>query len=369
VARGEVHQIWGDSPRGDGAAGQWQNYRVAVIVYLMSEIELSGTVLPALPGGDGDALRDATIGWLFHHRTSRHTQIAYQRGLLGLGTRGTPVPMKAPAWLPWCEQRGLDPLKVTLTHVDIYGEVLAAAGIADRSQAARLATVSSWYGWLIHARLIDRNPAAGATRPNIDADEFTTTSLSEDELNLLLDQAETDGPRSAALIAVLYFGALRVGSALSADIGDLGWEQGERTLRLRVKGGKERRIALEDEARLALDAYLATRPGALPSDPLFATSTGGRLDAAYVWRLIRRLARQAGIKSWEEFCPHGLRATHITHAFDEGVDLGVIQGTAGHVSSRTTKAYDVKRRKRLYRSGTKLSERRAKRNAEVRETA
>jgi site-specific recombinase XerD len=325
----------------------------------VTEVELAGTVVPALPGEPGDALRDATIGWLLHQR-SENTRIAYQRAVLGLGTKGAPVLMKAPAWLPWCEQRGVDPLAVTIAHVDLYGRHLAAAGLADRSRAARLAAVSSWYTYLIRSELIDRNPAAGSTRPNIDPNESTTVSLSEDETNLLLDQAAADGPRTAALMAVLYFGALRVGSALSANVGDLGWEQGERTLRLQVKGGTGRRIALEDEARLAVDAYMATRPGALPSEPLFATVTGKRLDAAYVWRLIRRLARQAGIKSAAELNPHGLRATHITHAFDEGVDGAVIQGTAGHASFSTTLSYDTKRKQRLHRSGTVLSDRRRK---------
>jgi integrase/recombinase XerD len=325
----------------------------------VTEIELSGVILPALPPELGDALRDATLGWLFHQK-SAHTRIAYQRGVLGLGTRGTPVPMKAPAWLPWCEQCGVDPLKVTLGHVDLYGRQIATAGLADRSQAARLATISSWYAYLIKAGLTDKNPAAEATRPKIEAAESPTVGLSENEMYLLLDQAEADGPRTAALIAVLYFGALRVGSALSASVGDLGWEQGERTLRLRVKGSKDRHIALEDEARLAIDAYMATRRRAQPSEPLFATMTGKRLDAAYVWRLIRRLARQSGIKSAAELSPHSLRATHITHAFDEGVDGAVIQGTAGHASFATTLAYDTKRKNRLYRSGTVLSERRRK---------
>jgi site-specific recombinase XerD len=325
----------------------------------MTEIELSGVILPVLPPELGDALQDATLGWLFHQK-SAHTRTAYQRGVLGLGTKGTPVPMKAPAWLPWCEQRGVDPLKVTLGHVDLYGRQIATAGLADRSQAARLATISSWYAYLIKVKLIDQNPAGAATRPAVDPEDSPAVGLSEDEMNRLLDQAEADGPRTAALIAVLYFGALRVGSALNADVGDLGWEQGVRTLRLRVKGGKGKRVALEDETRIALDAYMATRRGVLPSAPLFATVTGTRLNAAYVWRLIRRLARRAGIESAAELNPHSLRHSHITHAFDEGVDGAVIQGTAMHASFETTRAYDTKRKNRLYRSGTVLSERRRK---------
>jgi site-specific recombinase XerD len=311
----------------------------------------------------GAKLWNATLGWLLHQK-SEHTRIAYQRGLLGVAANGSMAEMKAPAWLPWLQSRGLQPLDVTLAHVDLYGRQLAAAGLADRSQAARLAIVSSWYTHLIRVELTDKNPAALASRPNVDPDDSPAVSLSEDELNRLLDEAEADGPRTAALVAVLYFGALRIGSALGADLGDLGWEQGARTLTLRTKGGKVRRVVLEDQAHAALDAYLATRPGALPDEPLFATITGARLDGAYAWRLVRRLARRAGIESAGWLNSHALRHAHITHAFDEGVDGAVIQGTAGHRRFETTLGYDTRRKKRQRRSGTSLSDRRARYKAE-----
>lgn len=324
----------------------------------MTEVGITGTILhPALPG---DALMNATLAWLLHQK-SDNTRRSYQRFILGIGNDGTEVRMKARAWLPWCQDRGVDPLAAGLGHVDLYAKHLIAAGLADRSQAAMLAAVSSWYRYLIKTNVTTHNPASGSARPNIDPDDATAVGLDEDETNRLLDQAEADGPRTAALIAVLYFGALRVGSLLNADIRDLGWgEGGERTLHLRVKGGSGRRIVLEDEPHKLLKAYLATRPGALPSEPLFATATGARLDEPYVWRLIRRLARRARIDSAAQLNPHSLRHSHITHAFDEKVDGAVIQGTAGHKSFTTTIGYDIRRKKRLFRSGTVLSARRQK---------
>ena len=182
--------------------------------------------------------------------------------------------------------------------------------------------------------------------------------LSETELNLLLDQAGEDSPRSLALISLLYFGAFRVGSVLRANISDLGWDEGDRTLRLVLKGGKERRAVIEAEASAALDAYLEARGGPAPEEPLFATADGKRLDEPYCWRLIRRLARRAGIKAWAQLNPHSLRHTHATHARDEGVALDVVQDTLGHNDQRTTQRYDRARFRRKRRSGTVLSDRR-----------
>lgn len=323
----------------------------------MVDIVLATSGLPAVPDPADDDLRRATIGWLIAQK-SIHTRNAYRRDVLGIGTSGRPAKMPVPAWLPWCEQGGIDPLAARRSHVDLYARTIEAAGQSPATWARRISAVSSWYDYLLDEDLADRNPARKASRPEIDRDVSPSTGLSEDELNALLDEAEADGPRSAALVGMLYFGALRVGSALAADIGDLGWDEGARTLRLVMKGGKVRRPVIEDEASGSLDAYLAARGDPQPGEPLFVTSAGNRLDEPYVWRLIRRLARRAGIPSWEQLNPHSLRHSHATHARDEGVALDVVQDTLGHKDGRTTLRYDRARFRRQRRSGTILSERR-----------
>lgn len=322
-----------------------------------SELVLAGNVVPAIPGEPDDELRGATAGWLFGLR-SIHTRNAYRRDLLGISPAGMPAEMKTPAWLPWCSLHGLDPLAARKRHVAAYAAVLEADGHSPGTRARKLSVISSWYDYLIGDEITDRNPAKKTGRPNIDRDVSPATGLSRSEMDALLDQAAADSLRAYALISLLYFGAFRVGSVLQATIGDLGWDQGEQTLRLVVKGGTERRPVIEQAAADALDAYLENRGESSDSSPLFATRSGAALIEQDVWRLIRRLARQAGIKSWAKLNPHSLRHTHITHALDAEVPLNIVQETAGHKDSRTTLRYDRARFRRGKRSGTVLSNRR-----------
>lgn len=308
-------------------------------------------------GPDDDELRRATFGWLVAQK-SIHTRLAYRRDVLGAGSNGKPAKMPVPAWLPWCELTGISPLAARRSHADLYARAIEAAGQSPATWARKISAVSSWYDYLIDEGVTDVNPAKKASRPDIDRDVSPATGLSEAELNRLLDQAEEDGPRSEALISLLYFGAFRIGSVLRADIRDLGWDQGDRTLHLVLKGGKERWPVIEAEAAAALDAYLETRGDPGPDGPLFVTSAGSRLDEPYCWRLVRRLAKRAGIKSWAQLNPHSLRHTHATHARDEGVALDIVQDTLGHKDQRTTQRYDRARFLRKRRSGTVLSERR-----------
>jgi site-specific recombinase XerD len=77
--------------------------------------------------------------------------------------------------------------------------------------------------------------------------------------------------------------------------------------------------------------------------PLLATRTGGRLDQAAIWHLVRRLACAAGIEAWAALSPHSLRHTAITLALDAGASLRDVQDFAGHRDPRTTRRYDRSR--------------------------
>jgi len=313
--------------------------------------------------GMGDALSLATAGWLAACN-SANTREAYLRNLCGLGRNWEPAPGKAPAWLPWCHQNGVDPLTARRSHVEAWSRMLEQAGFAAKSRAQKLATVSSWYDYLESEELTERNPAKKATRPRANGNYSPATALSHEEIDRLIDAAEADGPMAYALVCLLYFCGLRVGSILSAKVGDLAWDQGTRALNLTLKGGKPVRELLVPTAAEAVDTYLATRPGAGDSEPLFTNHAGGPLHRFVVRKLIQRLARQCGIESHRQLTNHGVgRATHITHARDEKVAVDVIQFTVKHADPRTTLSYDNLREARRERSGTALEKRRRRERA------
>ena len=57
-----------------------------------------------------------------------------------------------------------------------------------------------------------------------------------------------------------------------------------------------------------------------------------------VWRMIRRRAKKAGIKT--QIGCHSFRATGITNYLENGGTLEKAQAMANHESPRTTKLYD-----------------------------
>ncbi|WP_433358402.1 tyrosine-type recombinase/integrase [Micromonospora saelicesensis] len=294
---------------------------------------------PALPSGPVEV----TEAWLRNRRLSEHTRDAYRRDVTG--------------WLRWCAGHDLDPLRATFLHVNEYARALessvdARSGrtLTPATVARRLSALSSWYDFLVKLSAVPANPVSGADRPRVDRDHSATVGLTPEEVDALLSAADADtgatAVRNRAALALLADLGLRVGELISLDLTDLGTERGHRSVRFVGKGGKQRRRALTPGTGHAVDAYLAQRaattgvPVPQLTGPLLVTASGARLDRHSVFRMVRRLARAAGIPAWAKLSPHSLRHAFATTARSEGVPLEDVQDAMGHADPRTTRRYD-----------------------------
>lgn len=269
-----------------------------------------------------------TEAWLENRRLSEHTRDAYRRDVA--------------SWLGWCAERGLDPLQATFLDVNAYARGLEARPMAAATVARKLSGLSSWYAFLVKLRAVDANPVGGADRPYVDRDHSATVGLTPDQVDAVLAAADRQaGPaavRHRAVLTLLADLGLRVGELVSLDLADLGWERGHRTIRFIGKGGRPRRRVLTPGAAARLDEYLRVRGAG--DGPLFTTASGARIDRHAVFRLVRRLAEQAGIPGAAKMSPHSLRHAFATTARAEGVPLEDVQDAMGHADPRTTRRYD-----------------------------
>ena len=201
------------------------------------------------------------------------------------------------AWYAWCASAGVHPLEAERHHVDRWIAELtelpqAQTGkpAAASSVARRLSCLSGLYEYaVVDAGLIDSSPLVRVKRPKV-SDHSSTVGLDEKELVKLLEAAEADGLRSAALITLLALNGLRIDEALSRDVEHLTYDFGHRVLELTRKGAKRSTEALAPATARALEAYIGERTGAI-----FLDRTGKRMTEPSAWRLVRRLARRAGL--------------------------------------------------------------------------
>ena len=119
--------------------------------------------------------------------------------------------------------------------------------------------------------------------------------------------------RDHALLSLLALNGLRVSEATGADIEQLGLERGHRTLRIVRKGGKIVIVPLAPRTARAVDLAVGERT----EGPIFCGNDHGRLERHAAARIVRRIARKAGIT--KRVGPHTLRHAFITAALDAGV--------------------------------------------------
>jgi integrase/recombinase XerD len=133
---------------------------------------------------------------------------------------------------------------------------------------------------------------------------------------------------------LLALNGLRVSEALGTNIEDLGLERGHRTVTVLRKGAKTVLVPMAPRTARTVDLAIGERAGGA----IFLGRDGTRLDRHAADRIVRRMARRAGIT--KQVGPHTLRHGFITAALDAGVPLRDVQEAASHADPRTTMRYD-----------------------------
>jgi integrase/recombinase XerC len=218
--------------------------------------------------------------------------------------------------------------------VRAYLALLHRRGLSKATIARKLAAVRSCFRFLGRRGALEVNPARQVRSPRLG--RRLPSFLPKDEATQLLDTAPEPtaaGARDRALLELLYASGLRVAEGCGLDLDDL--DEARRTVRVLGKGDKERVVPVGETALEALDAYLAMR--GRQRGPLFLNARGGRLTPRSVHRIVKRLARRAGIS--QRVTPHTLRHSFATHMLGEGADLRLIQELLGHSRLSTTQRY------------------------------
>jgi integrase/recombinase XerD len=171
-------------------------------------------------------------------------------------------------------------------------------------------------------------------------------AIAIEDVERLLDAAGYPGTplaaRDRALLELLYGTGARISEAVGLAADDVALA--DRTVLLRGKGGKQRRVPLGSYAAAAVDAYLVqARPALAASGTgtpmLFLNARGGPLSRQSAWTVLRAAAERAGLAAG--ISPHTLRHSFATHLMEGGADVRVVQELLGHSSVTTTQIYTL----------------------------
>lgn len=237
--------------------------------------------------------------------------------------------------------RGRDAHSCDRADLRAYLAGLAAAGLAPRTQARRLASMRGFFTFLLREGQRADQPARLLLSPR--AAPALPKNLTEQEVDALLIAASTaaEGPAGRMMQAgleILYASGLRISELLALPAAAL--TPDAEMLMVRGKGGRDRLVPLSEASRTAARAYRAeTRAEGRESRWLFPGRDPRRpLTRQSFFLQLKTLAAQAGIDP-ARVSPHVLRHSFASHLLGRGADLRSLQLLLGHADIATTQIY------------------------------
>ena len=230
-------------------------------------------------------------------------------------------------------------LKVTKNDIKNYLEYLQDLNKKTSTISRNLASIRSFYQFLLRNKKIQEDPTEGIQSPKIV--KKIPSILSSQEIELLLEQPNTvdlKGIRDKAMLEFAYATGMRVTEIISLDIDDLNLETGYVTCHV---NNKQRNIPLGSLSQKALEEYINNARPILIKDEnnkaLFVNINGKRLTRQGFWKIVKYYKEQAHIT--KDITPHVLRHSFATHLLQNGADLKAIQTMLGHSDISSTQVY------------------------------
>lgn len=246
----------------------------------------------------------------------------------------------------FCDEKNIDITRVEYLTLRNYLGYLHKK-ISKRSIARKLASLRSFYKFLVKYGYCKENPANLISTPKQDKKlpSFLDTNAICELLNIP-DENTPLGIRDKAILELLYATGMRVSEIVSLNIFDIDHNSDE--IKIMGKGKKERIVLMGKFAQDAIKKYILTGYPKLQKKPggaLFLNKNGERLSARSIQRIVEKYIKILGEK--KNITPHSLRHSFATHLLERGADLRTVQELLGHSSLSTTQIYTHLTKERL----------------------
>ncbi len=262
----------------------------------------------------------------YEKRSSEHTTESYRRDLVQLEKFLS-------ANLDICNTE-----EVSYNHLRGWIVDLVESGLAPTSVNRKIATLKSYYKFLLVRGYVNENPA-NRLKP-LRTEKKLPSFVREVEMDILLEKVEFssdfEGKRDKLILELLYGTGVRLNELINLKDTDVNSFQG--TIKVLGKRNKERVIPIGQFLVRTIKEYQSLKRALFPNmDMLLLTDRGQKLYPMFVYRKVKvylELVTTISKKS-----PHVLRHTFATHLLNKGADLNAVKDLLGHTSLAATQVY------------------------------
>lgn len=271
----------------------------------------------------------------------------------------------------WFEQtngEALTPERITPTDVKEYKQhLLTVERLKANTVNRRLSAISAFSRWARQSGKIQSDPTdnirtvkqvAAAPKWLDKNEQFALQRAIERDLQiskLRYPKRWVTRRRDASLTLFLLHTGLRLTELLAMHMDDVQISERKGSVLVQNgKGGKQRSVPLNADARKALQEWLAVRPQC-DSDLIWVSveSGSGQLSGRAIQRVLQRYAQDAGL---ETFSPHIARHTFAKNLVNKGIGLEKVAALLGHINLNTTRLYVTPDKRDLENAVEQLSQ-------------
>lgn len=265
-------------------------------------------------------------------KSSENTIASYKRDLL--------------KFVGYFQSKDLERLEdITETYITSYVLDMEKNGMSMATVSRNIASIKSFYAFLLRERIVDNDPAENIKPPKIV--KKVPEILTINEVNKLLSQPTNKTPkeiRDKAMLELLYATGIRVTELVTLKLTDVNMKLGFIECH---DGDKVRTVPVAEVAQRALSRYITEVRDDMGggSDYLFFNCKGAPMSRQGFWKIIKYYAAKAGID--KDITPHMIRHSFASHMLNNGADIKSVQEMLGHVDIATTQIYLTNKQSKL----------------------
>jgi len=261
----------------------------------------------------------------YEKRFSKHTLISYKTDLTQFGDYlDTQFQIKTG--------------EVNHGHIRAWVVSLVEANISPRSINRKIATLRSYYKFLLKREEIPQNPTSKIKV--LKTSKKLPQFVKQAELDNLLDHFEfketLSGWRDKVMLEILYGTGVRLSELINLKNPDIDLDN--RTIKVLGKRNKERIIPFSNSLKGVIRNYKKFKDEKFPDlEYLLVTNKGEKVYPEFVYRTIKKYLKS--YTSVDKTSPHVLRHSFATHLLNKGADLNAVKDLLGHSSLAATQVY------------------------------
>jgi len=217
---------------------------------------------------------------------------------------------------------------------------LSDSKIAASSINRKMASLKSFYKFLLKTKQIDNNPFV--KHKSLKTPKQVQIPFSEKEINTLFElhflETDFDSVRNRLVVELLYATGMRRAELINLEINAIDFYGN--TIKVLGKRNKERIIPLLASTSDVIKLYLTKRKELITinaPEKLILSKKGNKISETFVYRLINDYF--STISEKVKRSPHVLRHSFATHLLNNGADLNSVKELLGHASLSSTQIY------------------------------